>query len=70
MGQSFSKDRFKKIYDREAIIDGNVKYLKTLLNDISNKDQLKELFELKNFEGRSPLHLVFLNFAFFLTPIL
>lgn len=58
MGSSFSKDRFKKIYDREAIIDNNVEYLKNLIRTTTDTDSLRELLELKNFEGRNPLHLV------------
>jgi hypothetical protein len=58
MGKSFSKDKFKMIYDREAVIDGDINHLQKLLHQSDEKESLKQLFELLDFEGRNPLHLV------------
>lgn len=64
MGKSFSKDKFKLIYDREAIIDGDIKHLQNLINNQPDPESLKNLFELLDFEGRNPLHLVIQPFFF------
>lgn len=58
MGKGFSKDKFKLISDREAIIDGNLPSLKALLRPPFDRNSLKNLFKMQDFEKRNPIHLV------------